>query len=448
MGNRSIYTLIALLFFIVLFLKLSLTILAIVNVFLLLLSLISLKKTQNSIFTPFTIILACLYLFHCGHLWLTLIETDVEKWDFLFNYTATDELQESVYAYITQLLICFYLVGLYKLKPSLQVRTDCLKFSSTSLIFNIVFGIIYIICLYYDSLRAIKVAAVGYGLGYTYESGFAFTLSAFLNGLFIFMFLVNRNNRNILLMLILMVLLRVYIVMFLVGNRGSSIVFVILVVYILSKYTTFKTFFSNSAVIVVLVTLLTIFLPLISLTRNDTIQVNSISDFIIKYNPISYFLGEFGFTVKTVILAFQHDIPEFRNGAQFFYSSLAIFPASDAIFGSTYRNYVSISGELNHLESIRGLGGSLIANVYVNFGNSTWGYIAFSMLAYLTCWFSNKLNDARQSIYKFLLLFSMFAGMLTAVRGEWYDFVTQVKTMLYLILFLWCCSKLGIRLYK
>lgn len=448
MGNKIFCTIIALTFFVLLFFDLSLHVLAVLNILFFIFSFVSLARVQNNSFTPFSIILVSLFLFHCGHLWLNLLDTDVEKWEFLFDYSASLALQKKVYSYVTQLLICFYLVGLIKLRPVLDLQKDYFIFTSTSKFFNFIFFLAYFVSLYFDIMRAIKVAAVGYGLGYTYEFGFAFTLSAFLNGLFIFMFLVNRNNKKFLYLLISLVLLRIFIVMFLVGNRGGSIVFAILIVYILSKFTILKNFFSNKSVIFLMVISMTIFLPLISLTRTDTIHVDSISDFIFKYNPISYFFAEFGSTIKTVILAFQYDIPKFGNGTQFFYSTLPIVPGSDALFGSVYREYVSIGGELNKLASIQGLGGSLLANVYVNFGNAILGFIAICFFARLTCLFSNRLNNTNQSIYKLLLYSSMFAGMLTAVRGEWYDFVTQVKTMLYLILILWMFSKFGVKLYK
>lgn len=434
--------------FLILFVDLPLAIIAIINVALLVYCFSTITKIQQGTFTPFNIILACLFLFHCGHLWLTFIDSDVQKWDFLFDYYASEFEQVRVYSYVTQMLIVFYIVGVFSLNKQQEKTDDILPFEKTSSIFNVFFFLSFFICLYYDIQRAIRVSLVGYGSGFTYESGFAYTLSTFLNGLFILMFLINRRNKKMLIILVSLVLLRSYIVMFLVGNRGASVVFLILVIFLLSKYSMYKDCFSNKSVIASMSIALTIVLPLISLTRNDYVQVDSISAFVVKYNPFSYFLAEFGGTIKTVILAFQHSVPKFENGAQFFYSSLALFPGSDAMFGSTYRQYVSIARELNHLEGIGGLGGSLIANVYLNFKTSILAFVTMGLLSKLTCYFCNKLNQTNLTLYHYILFFGMFAGMLTAVRGEWYDFITQLKTSIYLIALLWAASKLGVKLYR
>lgn len=448
-SNRLIYIAVSAILFVALLFELPIQVIGVINLLFLFFSFFSLSKVQKSAFTPFNVILACLFLFHSGHLWLSLVTSDVARWDYLFNYTATEAQKMETYSFVTQMIIVFYWAGMLNLKPYIKVKTvkeKLEKWTSPLLIFITICA--YMLCFYYDIGRAARVQALGYGAGYQYESGFSYTVSVFLNELLILLFIVNRHNKRMLTFLISLVSIRFILVLALIGNRGAAIIFAIMIIYILAKYTSYSRFFSNKFSLFLIVLAGSIALPFISLTRNDYIKTNGVVDFIITYNPFTYFLAEFGGTIKTLFIAMEYNYEKFLNGAQFFYSSLAIFPGSDFLFGGSSREYIGFALVLNRLDAIRGLGGSLIANIYVNFGYSIFAYIAMGIMGWITSCFSNGLVQRKTSLYTTLIYFGMFFGMLTAVRGEWYDFLINIKLMAYLIILIWVASKLGYKLVR
>lgn len=447
-SNRLIYLAVSAILFVVLFFELPIQVIGVINLLFLFFSFFTLSKVQKSTFTPFNVILVCLFLFHSGHLWLSLVTSDVSRWDFLFNYTATEAQKIKTYSYVTQMIIVFYWVGILKLKPNNNKQVSENLETRTSSLLLLTTIVCYLLCLYYDIGRAVRVQALGYGGGYQYETGFSYTVSVFLNELLILLFIVNRHNKKMLSFLISLVSIRLVLVLVLIGNRGAAIIFAIMIIYILAKYTSYSRFFSNKFSLFLIVLAGSIALPLISLTRNDYIKTNGVVDFIITYNPFTYFLAEFGGTIKTLFIAMEYNYKKFLNGAQFFYSSLAIFPGSDLLFGDGHRDYIGFALSLNRLDSIRGLGGSLIANIYVNCGYSVFSYIAMGVMGWITSYFSNGFAQRKSSLYATLIYFGMFFGMLTAVRGEWYDFLINIKLMAYLIILMWVASKLGFKLVR
>ncbi len=152
-----------------------------------------------------------------------------------------------------------------------------------------------------------------------------------------------------------------------------------------------------------LLLLLIILLPFISLTRGDRANI-SVGEFVSSSNPVESFLEEFGGTVGTVILSdnYVSERGSF-HGAQILSTTLTIVPGSTFLFGSTISKYASFAGMLNEYNSIQGLGGSMLAQLILNFGYSPFLYISLIAMALLSVWLSNRLmSENNISIDRFI----------------------------------------------
>jgi hypothetical protein len=84
----------------------------------------------------------------------------------------------------------------------------------------------------------------------------------------------------------------------------------------------------------------------------------------------------------------------------------------------------------------------MLAQLILNFGYSPFLYISLIAMALLSVWLSNRLmSENNISIYRFILLISLFLGLLINVRGEWYETVSQIKVALYIMLALYLIQK-------
>ena len=100
-------------------------------------------------------------------------------------------------------------------------------------------------------------------------------------------------------------------------------------------------------------------------------------------------------------------------------------------------NNSSLSEIMNDFYDRSALGGSLIGQLYFNFNNSLLLYISIILAGFLSSWCSNKLLDRKESIFYYVFYLCLFSGLMTWVRGEWYDVVIQVKLCLYLLLLIY-----------
>jgi hypothetical protein len=343
------------------------------------------------------------------------------------------------------MLIVFGVTGIYLLKgeklnnqsKQAGVETRNLK------LLTWVFFISFFVSMYFEFDRATIVQKEGYA-NFIYRNTFGYVLSNLLNLLSIVMFLLYRNKKVMLIIILVFVFFRISFIIFMVGNRGSSVITLIVFLYMLTSYSCLSSFFKNKYTIISLAVIVIVILPFISLSRGTS--GGNIVDVLSKHNPLIYFLSEFGSTVNTVILSFDYvDRVGVMQGKQMMYSSLSMFPSSEAIFGSDYIQYVSISGMLNNFNDVSGLGGSLIGQLYLNFGNSAFVFLIFAGFAALSAWASNKLRSFSNSSVKMILYITVFSSLLITVRGEWYDFVTQMKMVIYFVLVVYMLTKLRSR---
>lgn len=394
-------------------------------------------KKQKELFTPLLLVIWSLYIFHSGHLWVSLLKADSVSYLLNFGYSSSESELIHLYRLLTNILILFGCVGLCTAKETVKIRNHP-DFSLPSWFHTCVI-ILYIVMMYFEVQRAGNVSVSGYGDGYHYSNTFALMLADWVNILLITMMYVYGNNPKLFWTYTNMLLLRALFIMFFVGNRGSSVIQIITAVFIISRFSYISEKKAKlKQIIYSMFFFLVIALPLISVMRSGI----SYSEVFSDQGPIESFLVEFGDTARNTFL-----VDGFINlfgpvyGLQILSTSLTIFPMSTILFGDMINQYGMVGSFLNEFYNMKGLGGSMFAQLYFNFGNSIWLYAASVLMAMFTAWVSNTLMTKDNSIYKTLIFLGLFIGLITNVRGEWYSTMSCLKISLYLCVFLWFFAK-------
>ena len=388
-------------------------------------------KIQGRLITPFNLLMACLYLFHSGHLWISLFRSDITAFVYELRYIGDINTAISVYRDITSILIIFMSVGVLALKECKPAKQHNFVVNSNV---HVIILLLFIISMGTEVVRASHVAAVGYAAGFQYSSSFALILADFVNILLYIMLYICRKNKKYFRRYMLMLLFRAFFVMILVGNRGASVVNLLVALFLLFNYSylsdnkAFKKRILAYSVMVMLV-----LLPFISITRGG----ESSSGFQ-GNNPFEYFFMEFGETAWNVFLAKDYiDTYSPLYGIQMALSTLTIIPMSTLFFGDMLLTYGSIGQMLNDFMGYGNLGGSLISQLYMNFGNTNLLYISVVLMAWLFVWVSNVLMTKELNLNRLIIFLSLFAGCMTSIRAEWYSTMSFFKISIYLVVILY-----------
>lgn len=420
----------------------SVYIIGICNIISLFVGINAIKKIQGSFLSPLILITICLYIFHSGHLWLSLINISPSSFLTSFDYeyqTTNYDYILNVYREITILLSLFIVVSILFVKPINKAfkGRECGTVLVTNR-FRKSFFLLYIISMFFELKRAIAVAATSYGEGYLYGSSIEQYIVGFVNVILLLFLYIYRNDKNKFNLYLGLQLFRTFFIMFFVGNRGSSIIYLIVTAFIVTNYSYLasrKRYIRNVSILVV--GFMLIALPFISATRGGSRENMSVSQFVEKNNPIESFLEEFGGTVANVFLTKEYvDAYGSTNGIQIIGTSLSILPGSTSLFGDIIRENVSIGMKLNNFANRQGLGGSLLSQLYFNFSEFWLLCLSVAVVSLLMVWTSNQLMNNGGSLFYTLFLLCLFSGLITWVRGEWYDVITQVKMCVYVIILL------------
>lgn len=405
---------------------------ALVNLVSLLLLTYKICRKQRRVFSPLLLILLSLYIFHSGHLWLSLFKANPLIYLMDFGYSSSEQELVFIYRLLTNMLILFGCVGLYFVKETFALRDN--NYISLPSGINILVILLYLIMMYYEVQRAGNVSAQGYGGGYHYSNAFALMLADWINILLVMMMYVYRNDSNRFWRYTCMLLFRALFIMFFVGNRGSSVIQIITAVFIISRYS----YISEDKVKLRRIIwgmgfFLLIALPLVSMLRSGV----SSGDVFSNQGPIESFFIEFGDTARNMFLVDGY-VSTFGpvNGLQMLSTSLTIFPMSTLFFGNLINKYGIVAAFLNDYYNMRGLGGSMFAQLYFNFGSSGWLFVSIAIMALFTTWVSNSLMTKNNSIYRTIIFLGLFVGLITNVRGEWYSTMSSLKISLYLCVIL------------
>ncbi|WP_446785266.1 O-antigen polysaccharide polymerase Wzy [Macellibacteroides fermentans] len=410
---------------------------ALINILSLAFGCYSIIKIQQSVISPFLIILVSMYIFHSGHLWVSLFKEDAEQFLLTCGYATGLQILLELYTQITSLLIVFTIIGICFIKGN--KKSLDLSIVTVSPLFRSIVIILYFILMYYEILRSNNVAKLGYGVGYHYENDFALMLSDWVNILLIVVIFSYKDNPRMFWRYASLMIFRALYIMFMVGNRGESVINILILVFIITKYSYLS---HNSkklrSYILSIFCFLLFALPLVSLIRSG----ETIGTAFNNIGPIESFLMEFGDTARNYFMTNDY-VSKMGPcyGMQMFSTSLTIFPGSTFLFGDVISRYGFVGAILNEYNNIKGLGGSNLSQLYFNFGNGYLLYVSTIILSFLTTWISNKLMTENNNIYKTIILLTVFIGLITNVRAEWYSVMSQLKIGLYLCFMLFVSNK-------
>lgn len=401
-------------------------------------------KIQGKLLSPFILLMLCLYLFHSGHLWLSIFYSDLDNFVYELKYPGDMGNAVTVYRDITTLLIIFMSVGILTLKKCTVLKLRDYKISVN--IHNFVL-LLFILAMCTEIVRAATVSVKGYAAGFRYTSSFALVLADFVNILLYMMLYLCRNNKRLFKRYLFMLVFRALFIMVFVGNRGASVVNILVALYILVNYSylSYNKSFIKKALVYSVVAMLLI-LPLISITRAGDSGTGFQGN-----NPFEYFFMEFGETAWNVFLAKDY-IDAFYPlyGMQIAVSTLTIIPMSTSLFGDLFLTYSNIGQMLNeYLGGFTNLGGSMLSQLYMNFGGSNYIYISSIGMALIFSWVSNTLMTKELSIYKMIIFLSLFAGLMMNIRDEWYSTMSYLKIGIYVAALIFFLNKVGLKItYK
>lgn len=393
-----------------------------------------LYKIQGKFFTPYNVFMAIMYLFHSGQLWVALYKPDPSAFLTSMEYSGGVGDSLMVYKLITGVLIVFMAVGVLAIKK-VNKENNRDRYVSYRIDGTVHFLVLiaYTVAMYYELIRARNVSALGYGAGYHYTNSVALILADFVNILLYLMLYLCKDNKKFFKRYLALLLVRALFVMIFVGNRGDSVVNIIIAVFILVNYSYLSQNKKEIRKYVLIAGLmLLLLLPMISMVRSgDALNLASL-------NPIESILIEFGDTAGNVFysVGFVNQYSHFY-GMQMLVTSLTIIPFSTALFGGLIASYGNIGMILNDYRGYGGLGGSLISQLYMNFGDTFYLYLVAALFSLLVVWISNSLMTKKLSFYKMLIFISLFAGVLTTVRSEWITTMSFLKIALYVIILIY-----------
>lgn len=394
-------------------------------------------KITGRIFTPFILIAGCLYLFHSGILWISVFSyspsTVLTSFSERFQTNDYNYILH-IYNEVTILLVLFMASGILFSKKltndpkSINIACKPTKF------FRVAFLILYIVGFFIEIKRGIAVHSSSYAEGFLYGSSIESHIATSVNVLLLFFLFVYRKDKKQFNYFMALQLIRVFFIMFFVGNRGVSVINLLITLFIVVIYSYLASDINKIKQLVIATVVGMLFLlPLASAIRgsSDEVALDSLREtgFLVK------FFGEFGGSVENVFLC--KDFTEsvgITYGFQILCNTLALIPGSSAIFGDVITNNTSLGAILNEYFGRAALGGSLLGQLYFNFNGTFLLYLSIVLVGAFASWCSNKLFEKRSSIYYYVFFLCLFSGIMTWVRGEFYDVVIQVKMCCYILI--------------
>lgn len=445
MRNRLFVILISVVFFYIVPRINSIVILSLANMAIMSFLCFSVIKIQRKVFSPFLLMAVSLCVFHCGCLWVSPFESSPMNY-LLGEHRIANEIEViNAYKIITNLLIVFWCVGVTKI-DSIGYKSD-LTHISVNGVFRFFVFILYIFSFYFEFQRAASVSALGYGDGYRYGSSFGQLLCNGVNMLLLTILYASHQNYKLMLRYVFLIVIRNLFIIVFVGNRGLATINILIALFVISRYSylsldsqKLKRLYWVVGLVMVLI------LPLISLTRGGNITVqNAVSNL----NPIESFLTEFGGTAGNVMMAIQFvDAKTPFLGLQILATALVIVPFSTTLFGELIIKYVSVASMFNDFYNRSGLGGSLLSQLIVNFGDTIVLYFAIGLISWIVSCISNSLMKKQNSIYITILLINLFVGLMLTVRGELYDTFAYLKVSIYLVAFIYIMNQTSFPLFR
>ncbi|MBE6643075.1 MAG: O-antigen polysaccharide polymerase Wzy [Ruminococcaceae bacterium] len=188
---------------------------------------------------------------------------------------------------------------------------------------------------------------------------------------------------------------------------------------------------------IVLAILLVFVMGFISSYRSGkagTTLTEALENALVRDNMFISFFAESGTTLLDQALLFRlmPGTLAFANGLTYINSILILLPMSTTIFGASATEHISIGAILNEHWYNRGLGGSIVAESYYNFGeNAIWFMLIIGLAV---GWFQKKYDSSAskgENGMLIILLTFLLEQLLIYPRGYFYSVIASVNIIIY-----------------
>lgn len=417
---------------------------AVVSLLQLILNMFFLKLRKINLFSPISLFIIFLYIFNFGQV---LLKGFVPNYDFLFD--VSDHIGQQLYiktSIFCLVIIFLFVVGVLISYKDVNASKDMKDYHEHYYIYCKPIGFILLFLslpfmLYLDITKILASISGGYQAIFDIEKpGFFGILSyLFLPAIILLLFAYKDNKFTVRVIFILTVLYK--IMTMLGGQRGYAVVFIIVLSYIfVSKVQRIS--LRNSILYTFIAYFILNILSVIKSIRgisdkNFGTLSNAFSE-TLENNIIFKTLEEFGGTLYTTSLALSYypDTLSNLHGSGYFFPLLTVFPNVGGILNQFTDNNWAV--QLSSL--VPGIGGSFIAEIYVNFGQY-FSYLFPILLGMLM----GKLSYIYEQKVKYnhYLIISMYAitfsMSLLWVRGSFEILVRNTiwpAIMIYLLYFI------------
>lgn len=409
-------------------------------------------KIGKRFFSVSSMFMLFLAVFHFGQAWLYAFDGEVDK---TISYDVFSLYQDqAIYNILMFSLVSYNLIALFWILFSkndiasgeaIQTSPNEKAIFDRKIIFN--FGILFFFALLipviiYDYLSITITAQFGHvGL---YENSGELSTWAAANSYFplaIIMVLLGCDpKKNGWKWMYYYAIGRCLLLMILTGKRGSFVIPLLL--YVFCKHHFIKKYKRKHIIwIAIAGGFLLSMISFISYGRGDYSNMDFF-EFMQKKNIIVQILSELGGSFTTTVLSYNYTLSHgFLEGKSYLGALSVFFPLSDTFFADI-KEYMSVSALLNPYSPSGGaLGGSLFAEMYINFG-----YYAL-LLSPLYAWVVSKTeniinNTGKHSLFAVCCSIYISYGFWIYVRGNLVDVVFIAKRTLYVLILFWIFKEL------
>ena len=418
---------------------------AILSLFQLIINLISVYKLEGNFVTLSSLFVIFFYITHLSFLVIFGFRINVElPWDPLLSLSKVAFKEACYYGVLCHSCITFGMCTvLYRRKNyNVNLIIDSQKEEEKQLYLSRIIGFILIIMglipmLYLDISRILLYINGNYLDTYTIgASGFIVTISRFTEiGVIMLLIGIHKNKKKAYITLLIIVIYET-IIMF-TGNRGRPIMFLTIVFYIYINFIK-KIGFKQFLNIILGVYILGFVLTFVGQIR--MLQLNTESIFLALKNSLINFsfyqvLAEFGVTIISLGLSLEYFsfIESFSYGSNYVASLLTIFPNINDFLDPIVEKSIFVYSLPSHAF----LGGSIIGELYYNFGN--FSYIFAIIIGIFVGFISKKVkeNILRKKYIVLSIYLILFPNILWWIRSYFIDMVREFVWTTLLILFLY-----------
>lgn len=432
---NCIYILIFIIFLLLIFLKFSWEIAAILSVCLLVLSLFCLKGAfEINIISYSSLFLVCLWIFYCGQIMNYAFDLEGTNYLYFINYGSENSCRHAfIFYFIAQFLLTEFIGKSYGKRRN--KKTDSSKKIPNNFS-HLLFAIGIIPRLYCDFTYLNYGLANGYDGRAVYLPQFVNTLAYFAD-IAILIELVRAGRRKSSTILLLVILIY-KIIMMMSGSRAEAFCFIIVAVYIYffinKKDKVIKLF------MYILIGYFTLaFIMTIGDLRADAFQSFSVLGETFWSNVTGGFLsdmfGEFGSAFTTLVKTIN-DTPsqvDYGYGLSYLSGILSVVPTlvSKIPFLSNMTAYIS------QYSNVSSFGGAFLGELYYNFG--WFGLLAVPIVGKIVGWINALLESLKmnKNINNNTILSLVLAvSMLLFIRGYFSDMVQKIVWLLVFAYFM------------